>query len=158
MSRSETFHAKDYSTLTVENEAGDEVAVAGLQGVTITPNCTVDQLYTADSNKIADQVQYEFAVNVEIEFIFFDGDIAKEWLGGNGSSDSSWADDSNPELFQIADFTGESRDGSNELTCTVDNVTFEEMPLAEWSDGEYYSWNLSGTGEDISDFDVTAPA
>ena len=158
LSKSELFHSQDYQTLTVENEAGTETVVAGLEGLTITPTTTTDQHYTADSAKINDQVSYEHAVNVEIDTAYWDGDFAKEWLGGSGASATSWADTSDPELFQIATYTHDSRDGSMQLTAEVENITFEEIPLVEWSQGEYLSWNLSGTGEDIPNFDVDAPA
>ena len=158
LDRSTTFHSQDYQVLTLETESATETVVAGLEGLTITPTTTTDQHYTADSVKINDQVSYEHAVNVEIETAYWDGDFAKEWLGGSGASSTSWADTSDPELFQIATYTHDARDGSNELTAEVENITFEEIPLVEWSQGEYLSWNLSGTGEDIPNFDVTTPA
>jgi hypothetical protein len=157
LSKSELFHSQDYKTLTVENEAATETVVAGLEGLTITPTTTTDQKYTADSSKIEDQISYEHAVNVEIETAYWDGDFAQEWLGGSGSSSSSWTDGSDPELFQISTYTHDSRDDSIEITAEVDNITFEEIPLVEWSQGEYLSWNLSGTGEDIPNYTVEAP-
>lgn len=157
LSKSELFHSQDYEVLTVENEAGTETVVAGLEGLTVTPTQSVDQHYTADSVKISDQVQYEHAVNVEIETAYWDGDFAQEWLGGSGSSGASWSDTSQPELFQIATYTHGSRDGSMEINLEVENITFEEIPLVEWSQGEYLSFGLSGTGEDIPNYDVSAP-
>ena len=72
-------------------------------------------------------------------------------------SAGSWEDDSDPEKFDLSSFEGDSRDGSNRLTCDVEGITFEEMPITDFTDGDYYEWNLSGTGEDITNFDVAAP-
>lgn len=158
MSRSDLFHANDYGTLTMNNEAGSETVVAGIKGVTVTPAAEDSQFYTADSNKIVDQIHYEHSVNVEIEFAFWDGDFAAEWLGGSGSTATSWTDTTDPELFQLATYTHPSRDDSNEITLTVSNITFPEIPLIDMSEGEYVTWSLSGTGEDVTNYDVTTPA
>ena len=157
MSRSTTFHSKDYQALTMETESETAVEVGGLINVTITPNVTLDQLYTADSNKIADQVQHEFAVNVEAEYVFIDGDLAKEWLGGSGSSQTSWEDTSDPQKFNL-DYEGLSRDGSNQMDCTVDGIAIPELELVNWDDGDYMQRSFSGTGEDISNYDIAAPS
>jgi hypothetical protein len=129
------FHGQDYDVLTVENEAGTETPIAGVKGVTVTPGVSDDQFYTADSVKIADQVHYEHAVTVEIEYAFWDGTFAKEWLGGSGSSGSTWTDTTDPELFQLASYDHPSRDDSNVLSVAVDNITFPEIPLVEMSEG-----------------------
>lgn len=158
MTKDDLYHANDYATLTVNNEAGTETVVAGLKGVSIIPSHEMGRFYTADSNKIVDQIQYEDEVAVEIEFAFWDGDFAAEWLGGSGSTGTSWTDTTDPELFQIASYNHPSRNDANQIDITVDNVTFGEIPLIEWEEGEYVTWDLSGIGEDVSNYDVTAPA
>lgn len=157
MSRSNVFHGKDFDALTINDEAGTEVPVAGVHNVTVTPAAEDDQFYTADSNKIVDQIHYNHAVNVEVEYAFWDGEFAKEWLGGSGNSQSTWADTTQPELFQLASIDFGSRDESNEISITVDNIQFPEIELIAMDEEDYMSRSLSGTGEDISNYDISAP-
>lgn len=158
MSASEIFSLQDFSTLDLVTDPGDTAtAVAGIQDVTIVPNVSMETLYTADSTKVADKMQHEYAVQVDVGFAYFDGDVVSEWLGGSGSTGSSWTDTSDPQEYEITG-TFDSRDGSMQLNVTVEGITFEEMPIFDASRGEYAQWDLSGEGTDITNFDVSAPA
>ncbi len=141
----------DEGTLTVTEESGStEVAVAGIQGITIEPEYgTLERLYTADSTQIESQKQAEAAVNVEIDYSKFDIDAAKQWLGGSGSSATSLTDTSDPTKFTVK-VVSTSADEGIERTAEVTGVTFESWPLVDGSQGEFEEYNLSGTGETVS--------
>jgi len=156
--RDSIYNLQDYATLDLTEEDADEpTPVAGIQDVTIVPQFEINQFYTADSTHIADQFQHEGSVNVEIGYSFFDGEVVKEWLGGSGAADGDMADTSDPQKYEL---TGEflSRDGSQQISCTVEGITFPEMPIIAASRGENIQWDLSGTGEIVTGFDVDAPA
>lgn len=157
MSRGETYRLQDYSTLDLtEEDSSTATAVAGVQNVSIEPNVSIEHLYTADSLKVADRLQHEFQVNVEIGYAFFDGDVVSYWLDGSGGSTAtSMTDTSDPQTYQLAgNFV--SADGNNQIDVTVTGITFESMPMLDAANGEFAQWDLEGTGEDISNFDVTA--
>lgn len=147
----------DYTTLDLNTSGGTTVGVAGVQEVTVVANVSMEQLYTADSIKIADQLQHEAAIEVEIGYSYWDGDVAAQWLGGDGSTATSLTDTTSPQKYELSG-TFQSRDGSNQIDATVTGITFEEMPLMDASRGEYVQWDLSGTGEDVTNYDITTPA
>lgn len=147
----------DYGTLTVATDDDTDVPIGGVTDVSAVASHSIERLHTADSNKIADQLQHEFSVDVEIGFMYWDGSFAEQWLGGSGSTGTSYTDTTSPQKFTL-DGTFDSRDDSNQIDMTIEGITFEEMPLIEASNGEYVSWELSGTGEDVTTYDVSAPA
>jgi hypothetical protein len=156
MSRSNIYVLQNYNTLDLATDGGGTATpVAGIQEVTLVSEMSMEQLYTADSIKIADQMQHEAAINVEIGYSFWDGDVAAQWLGGGGDATStSLSDTSKPQKYQItANF--KSRDDGQQIDLTVEGITFESMPLIEASRGEFVQWDLSGTGEDVTNYDVT---
>ena len=64
-------------------------------------------------------------------------------------------DTSDPAMFTInAEFV--STGGDETFEATVTGITFDEMPLVSASRGEFIQWDLSGTGMDITNFDVVA--
>lgn len=148
----------DFTTLdmTTSDQTSTSTPVAGIQGVTIVPSVTVEQLYTADSIKIEEQKQFEAAVNVEIEYSLWDetAAVVQQWLGGAGSSATSLTDSSDPQKFEISG-TFDSVGGDRTMDATVTGITFEEMPIIDGDRGEFLSRNLSGTGEDITDLSMT---
>lgn len=158
MSRSQIYQLNDYETLDLTEASGDTATpVAGIQGVTAIPSASLESLYTGDSSKRADTFQHEFNVQVEINYAFFDGAVVEHWLGGSGSSGGSWTDTSDPQDFEITgDFR--SRDGSNALEFTITGINFPEMPILDISRGEYAQWDLSGEGDDVTNFSVGTPS
>lgn len=148
----------DYTTLdlTTNDQTSTATPVAGIQGVTIVPAVSIEQLYTADSIKIEEQKQFEAAVNVEVEYSLWDEDasVVQQWLGGAGSSATSLTDSSDPQKFDISG-TFDSVGGDRTLDVTVTGITFPEMPIIDTERGEFVSRNLSGTGEDITDLSMT---
>jgi hypothetical protein len=146
-----------FTTLDLSTDGGETTTpVAGIQGVTITPNVSIEQLYTGDSIKIEEQQQHEFAVDTSIEYAKWaeDASVVKQWLGGDGSSGTSMTDTNDPQKFQI-DATWDSVGGDRTLDATVTGITMEELPIIDGSNGEYLSRELSGTGEDITNFEIT---
>ena len=148
----------DFTTLDLQTEDQTQTVtpVAGIQGVTIIPAVSIERLYTADSIKISEQKQFEALVNVEIEYSLWDQDasVVQQWLGGAGSSATSWTDTTDPQKFQIVG-TFDSVNGDRTLDTTIEGITFEEMPVIDGERGEFLSRNLSGTGEDITDVSMT---
>jgi len=147
----------DDGVLEVETESETAVAIAGLQGLTITPSWNINRYYTADSGFIESQKQSEHEVPVEIDYGKFDVEAAQEWLGGDGSTATSSTDTSDPQKYTVSAVT-EADDGSFERTCVVEGVTFEEFPMVDGSRGEFEEFNLSGTGEIISQLEDTSAA
>lgn len=148
----EAYFSDDFTTLDLETDEATPVStpVAGIQGVTIEGNFTIEQLYTADSTKIEAQKQSEASVNVTIEWSKWDPVVAQEWLDGSTSdaTATSLADTTDPQKYSLsATFT--STEGTT-YDITVTGITFETMPLVDASRGEFIQWSLEGTGEDIT--------
>jgi hypothetical protein len=140
----------DTATLSLETGSATSVPVAGLQGLIVVPSVSIEKLYTGDSIKIDQQQQHEFMVQVDIDISKWDLELYQQWLGGEGASSPSMADTSDPEKFTATgDF--ESVGGTNAYTWEVSGITFEEMPLLDFSRGEFIEKNLSGEGEDLVD-------
>jgi hypothetical protein len=153
----DAYRIDDYTTLELATDGGvTTTPIAGIMGVTIIPSVSIDRLYTADSGKIEEQSQYEYAVDVGIEYALWDAEasVVQQWLGGDGASSSSWSDESQPQKFQISG-TFDSVGGDRTLDTTVTGITFEEMPIIDGEMNEYLSRDLSGTGEDITDLSMT---
>jgi hypothetical protein len=140
-----------------ETDSDTSLPVAGITGVTIIPNVSMEQLYTGDSAKIEAQQQHEYAVDVGIEYAKWDQDasVVQQWLaGGGGSTATSWTDTNDPQKFEI-NAVWDSVGGDRTLDTTVTGITFPEMPVVDSSMGEYLSRDLSGTGEDLTDLTMT---
>ena len=152
---SHAYYADD-ATLDLETDAGGEnIPIAGLQEIDITAGVDIVTLFTANSVKPEAKKQQEFEPTVEIGFSKFDPDLVKEWLGGDGASATAMEDTSDPAMFTInAEFV--STGGDETFEATVTGITFDEMPLVSASRGEFIQWDLSGTGMDITNFDVVA--
>jgi len=145
----------DDASLTFETAESTptSIPVAGLQGVEIIPSVSIEQLYTGDTIKIEAQKQHEFSVDVNITYSVWDPIFAEQWLGGGGGTESnSMTDTSDPQKFSINTFDPVSVGGGTTINIQVDGITFEEMPLFAGDRGEYVEWDLSGTGEDITDY------
>ena len=144
----------DFTTLDLETDAATPTStpVAGIQDVEIIPSVSIEELYTGDSIKIEAKKQSEFSVDVNVGYSKWDSTVVEQWLGGGGeATGSSMADTSDPQKYQITgDFV--SADGSTTLSVTVTGITFEEMPIIAASRGEFVQWDLSGSGEDITNF------
>lgn len=145
-----------FTTLDIQTSDSTSVPIAGIQGVTAVPNVSIEQLYTGDSIKMEAQQQHEAAVDVGIEYAKWDQDatFVQQWLGGDGSSSSSWTDDNNPQKFELS-ATWDTVGGDRTWDFTITGITFEEFPLVDSSMGEYLSRDLSGTGEDVTDVSTT---
>lgn len=157
MSRGETFRLLDKTTLDLtETDSDTSLAIAAITEVSITPSVSIEHLYTADSIKAVDRMQHSFQGDITIGHARFDGDIAKQWLAGSGGSTAtSITDTSDPQTFEVAG-TFESADGANQIDVTVTDITFESMPVFDGSMDDWYTRNLEGTFEDITNYDVAA--
>jgi hypothetical protein len=145
----------DDASLTFETDESSPttVALAGLQEVEIIPSVSIEQLYTGDSIKIDSQKQHEFSVDVTIGFSKWDQALGEQWLGGSGGTTAtSMTDTTDPQKFNVNTYDPVSVGGGNTINIKVEGITFEEMPLAAASRGEYEQWDLNGTGEDITDY------
>ena len=146
----------DDGVLSVETEdTQEDVAIAGLQGIEIEPGYDIIRHYTADSTHIESQKQQEHEVPVTIDYSKFDVDAARQWLGGSGASSGASTDTSDPQKFTVK-AVSTSAGGGVERTCEVEGVTFDSFPLVSGSRGEFEEYNLSGTGERISQFEDTS--
>jgi hypothetical protein len=145
----------DEASLSLETDSGTSIPIAGLQDLTVIPSVAIEQLYTGDSIKIDAQKQHEFEVQVEIGFSKWDLTLAEEWLGGPGTTSTSMSDQNDPQKYTASgEFT--SVDGSLTYQWEVTGITFEEMPILDFSRGEFIQWDLSGTGEDLTDLSEVA--
>jgi len=146
----------DYTTLSVETSGSTAVPIAGIEGITIIPSVSMERLYTADSTEIEEQQQFEFSVEVGIQYALWDQDatFVQQWLGGSGSSSSSYTDTTDPQKFTL-DGVFESVNGDRTLTTQVTGITFEEMPVIDTEMGEFVSRDLSGVGESMADVSMT---
>jgi hypothetical protein len=144
----------DDATLTLKTSSGTDVPIAGIQDIEVVPSVSIERLYTGDSIKIDSQQQHEFEVAVDIGFSKWDLDLAKEWLGGDGTSTTTLTDTTDPQKYKITSEFTEVNDGST-YKLEVTGITFEEMPIIAVSRGEFIQWDLSGIGEDVNTLDNT---
>jgi hypothetical protein len=143
--------------LSIQNSSDTDVPIAGIRDVTITAADEITELYTIDSNFREDVKRYEHNVNVEITYANFSLDFAQEWLGGEGSTATASQDTADPALFSIDD-VHTSADGGFERTTTVDNVIIPEFPMVEGTYGEFEEYNITGSGEQLTDLSDTSGA
>ena len=141
-------------TLSVQNSADENVPIAGIREVTITPAYEHTELYTMDSSFRESVKRYEHNVNVEITYVKFSLELAQEWLGGEGATATGSQDDSDPTLFAIEDVT--PADDGFERTTAVAVVVFPEFPMVDGSYGEFEEWSLSGSGREITQLEDTS--
>jgi len=158
MTDSESFWFND-GAITVENaEDNTDLALAGLKGVTITPGFEMTQYYTADSTLWHVAKQYEHSVAVEIDYAFFNLDVAKQWLGGEGTTAATaTTDTSDPMKYKVEVVTPSSKDAW-ERTVAADTVVFPEMPVVDGSQDEMEEYGLSGTGKEVTNLADTSGA
>jgi formyltetrahydrofolate synthetase len=146
----DAFFSDDATLLLQTNDTSADIPIAGIQDIEIVPSVSIEQLYTGDSIKIDEQQQHEFEVSVDIGFSKWDLTLASEWLGGNLTTSTSMADNTDPQKYSVTSSFTEVNAGA-EYEITVTGITFEEMPIIAVSRGEFIQWDLSGTGEDITD-------
>jgi len=142
----------DDATLDLETSGDTTVPIAGIQDIEVVPSVSIERLYTGDSIKIDSQQQHEFEVAVDIGFSKWDLDLAKEWLGGDGTATTTLTDTTDPQKYKITSEFTEVNDGST-YKIEVTGITFEEMPIIAVSRGEFIQWDLSGIGEDVNTLD-----
>jgi len=153
----EAYHLQDYTTLTLEtDDTTTTTPVAGIRGVTITPSVEIDELFTADSTEVDTLKQRELTVDVEIEYAKFDPAIAQEWMGGAGTSATSWGDSSDPQEFALTLVI--DSDGTDELTIEVGRIVFPDLALSDLSDDDFQELGLSGTGYALRQVEETSGA
>jgi hypothetical protein len=140
--------------LTVENDSGTAVPIAGIRDVTITPGYETAELYTADSTFRDTVKQYEHSVEVEITYANFDIDAAQEWLGGEGATATASTDTNDPTLFSV-EFVSQSADGGFERTAAAEKVVFPDFPVVSSTQDEFEEFDLSGTGKTVELTDST---
>ncbi len=143
----------DEGTITIDKDDGTSLAVAGFQGLTVEAQFeTMERLYTADSVFIESQKQANHSVSVTVDYSKWDSDAAEYWLGGGGSGASpatESTDTSDPAKFSIT-AASTAADGSVTRTVEVEGVTFENFPLVDGSQGEFEQYQLTGTGEKVT--------
>jgi len=137
-------------TFSVTTTSGGTNYVAGVQSVAISGETTVERLFTVDSITVEAQKQHETTVDIEVGASLWDSTFVKQWLGGGGgTTNTSIEDTSDLQKFKLEVVT-DSVAGGTTVTITVDNITFESMPVLDASRGEYVEWNPSGTGTTLS--------
>lgn len=147
----------DYTTLELAVDGGSPTTpVAGIQGVTIVPSVSIDRLMTADSGKAEAKHQYDYSVDVGIEYALWDEEASfvQQWLGGAGGTSTSWTDTGDPQEFQL-EGTFDSVGGDRTMDVTVVGMTTEEVPVVDGEQNEFLSRDLSFTGDDITDLSMT---
>jgi hypothetical protein len=147
------YYGDDIATFRVEID-GTELTAGKVRNVSIMGEASHNELFTTDQVTREDVKRREVAVTVEMTIVEFNEDLAKYWLDGSGSAQSTTVvDDSNVAEYTITleqnmtDHTDSSGDES--LKAVVDNVHFEEMPLIDLAEGEYNEHDLSGRGDGV---------
>jgi hypothetical protein len=140
----------DSMTVTIDTEDTSPVSVpvGSLQQVQIIANAEHVELTSADTTKRDDVAKRNFGVDVTVGVAAFDMTIVEEWLGGDGSSSSSYTDDNSVALFTVAGSVTGS-DGTTH-TATVDGVYFPQMPIIDAQEGQWVRHNVQGDGADVT--------
>jgi len=145
--------------LTVETDSGTAIAIAGVTDITIVPAYEIEELYTADSTLREYAKQYEHNVSVELTVQKWDVTAAQEWLGGEGASATASQDTADPEKFTVEVVTPSADGGTTfERTAAVGEVVFSDWPMVDGSYGEYESYDLSGSGKELTNLADTSGA
>lgn len=143
----------DEGTLTLEIDSTELVA-AEARNITIEAEAEHVRFFGPDSILQQDVKRREAGVPVDIEIAEFDEQIAQYWLGGDGTTSSSFNDSSHVAQFDLTveqnmtDHTGETGDES--LKAVVTDVDFPSIPLVDGTEGEYLAHNFSGQGVDVT--------
>jgi len=104
--------------LTFTRSDDTEILAAGFRDVTITAQDEHTELYTFESRFRDTVKRYEHNVNVELTFVKFSMEFAQEWLGGEGSKDTSSQENADPMLFNV-NSVSPSESGGFERTVDV---------------------------------------
>lgn len=155
MSAGQPFWFNDFEVLELSTVDGDEDFVAGIIGAEIEAEMqTLEELYTADTTEREAVKQAQKAVPLSFDYVKFDGDFAESWLGGAGSTATEWTDTSDPALFELTgDFR--SKDGDQQMEITVTGIYFPSFPFWTGSMDEYVERGLSGTGSNVTNYEVS---
>ena len=149
------YHLRDWQELQLSGT--DDVTVAAVRNVTITANVEIDELWSADKGTVEELKQREFTCDVEIEYARFDSDVVEEWMGGDGTTSTSWADNSDPQEFELT-FEVDATDAGETLEVTVDRIVFDELPIFDGSHDDWATWDLSGTGYELDNVETVSQA
>jgi hypothetical protein len=136
-------------TLSIQTEGGTSIPVGVLKDVEVIAATEHDELYGADSTKRQTVKQREFGVDWSAGFASMDMALIQEWLGGSGSSSTSFVDTSDPQLFKIiGEVTPDG--GSTNKKAVVDNANIPDMPVISVTEGEFETTELEGRASDIT--------
>jgi len=156
MSFRDAYHHDNFTALTLKTSGGTEDFVAGLQGLTITPQFEYEDLYTADSILREAVRRYEASVQVDISYSLFNVELVRHNMGSPGSAGSTITDDGEVPLFEL-DFEADSSGGDRTLgTITVENMRFDDdPPIWDGSHGEWVEWSGTMIGKNVTGVSVT---
>lgn len=136
--------------LTVAGSSGTPTAttVAAIQNVTITPKHDIAKAHGWGTNLIIKQAQYNFEVDVDIEWIQFDPTVSSwlpmYWL--NSAAGGTYADTNTPTEFTVA--VKWTNSAGTIMDVSVSGVVFKEFPI----DAKFGDWvhvKLTGTGANV---------
>jgi len=124
-------------------------AVSAIQGVKVEPRFDIAKAYGWDSILRQGVAQYNFEVDISIEWIKWDP-TKTTWLGaywlGAGTADGSVKDTNTPQTY-VAVLTYTSDVGTL-MKLTVSGIVFKNMPI-DAKMGEWVRVSLEGSGSNI---------
>jgi hypothetical protein len=140
----------DSMTVTIDTEDSTPVniPVGSLKQVQVTVSADHVELTSADTILREDVAKRNLNVSVLAGVAAFDSTMVKEWLGGDGSSATSPADDNTVATFEVAGAI--TSPGGTTLTATVEGVYFPSLPVIDATEGQWVTHNLDGDGKTVT--------
>ena len=124
-------------------------AVSAIQGVKVEPRFDIAKAYGWDSILRQGVVQYNFEVDISIEWIKWDP-TKTTWLGaywlGAGTADGTVKNTNTPQTY-VAVLTYIS-DVGTKMILTISGIVFKNMPI-DAKMGEWVRVSLEGSGSNI---------
>ena len=137
-------------TLTVAGTGGTPAATAvlAIQNVTITPKHDTALARGWGSNLILQQYQYNFQVDVDIEYIEWDPTVASalQMYILNSSAGGTYNDTNTPPTFTVA--VKWTNSASVIMDVTISNVVFKQFDI-DAKYGDMLHVKLTGTGSTV---------
>jgi hypothetical protein len=152
----EVFFSDD-ATLSVADSADTGLDVVGeLKGVTFELTADHVTLYSGDSIERSAVKKRELEIPVDISVAAFDPAFAQAWMAG----DSTTTNTSVTDTTDVAEFnltgTFTTVGGGTTYDAEIGGVYFDTLPMFGAEEGEFIVWDISGTGQTVSNLDTQA--
>jgi len=138
----------DTMTVSAALEGGTSIPVGKTQSLEMRLEAEENEYFSADST-LRDAVKHTERVPVVTFSVgAWDVELAKQWLGGSGTSSTGIVDTSDPQKFDISGSIN-SVGGTSSWDVDILGVTIPTLPMFTMSRDEFLNEEFQGRGDDI---------